>query len=501
MSGASSVDAVPAFGHPDEYRRARDVLVEAGYTSEGVGDAIGSSDVTLTRPADMAPVLYRLQSESPLETLIRLFFLSLPVSRKTAEQALKPLSLEHWQSAALLRINGDTVEPLVRLRPYRELYVASDRAIDIRRGTRSDFVMGVAKSSMLVEHAGIRSDMGRTLDLGTGCGVLAMLARPHSQEVFATDKNPRAVAFADFNIKFNQLDKVATCVGDLLEPVADQQFDTILCNPPYVISPTARYLFCHSGQAGDEFCRTIIRQVPARLKEGGFCSLVCNWPHSEGQAWIDVARPWFEGLGCDVLVFGVFTQSAEDYITTWMKDTESDDEADWLRRYTAWMEYFGDREIAAITYGVVIMRRAGGRPNWVELEKTENGFQSPCGTEVLNRFRAWDYVYKHDDPTDMLEDRFRVADEFRLHQTLRKTSDGMSADSMTIDVLNGLSPKIGVDATIVQLLIMCDGQRTLRQVLEEMARTNEVGREQFTRDGLQIVRELVGRGFLRPANP
>jgi methylase of polypeptide subunit release factors len=493
-------EATPAFADAETYVRAREVLREAGYTAEGVCSLLGSADATVTCPLDLARVLYRVRGISPLETLIRLFFLTVPVARVAAAAALRPLSLDQWQAASLIRVVGETVEPLVRLRPYQGLYIASDRPVDIRNGDhRPDFVMGVAKSSMLVEHAGLRPNMGHTLDLGTGCGVLGMLARAHSSEVVATDKNRRAAAFAGFNMRLNRMEEIPTLVGDLLDPVADQQFDTILCNPPFVISPGSPFLFCYSGECGDAFCRRLVRNLPAHLNEGGVCTLLANWPHAERQQWADVAAEWFAGLGCDVLAFGVLRQSPDDYATTWIRDIEPGREEDWAARYADWMDFLEQRGIAAISYGVVVLRRASGRPNWVHLEDAPNGFQVRCGTALMRRFQAWDWIHQCTESRQLLDQRFCLPDEFRMRQTLRSATGGLSADGMSIELLGGLSPAINIDPSIAQLLLLTNGHRTLRQVLGQLSRITQVAFDQITDEALPIVRQLVGQGFLRPA--
>lgn len=74
----------------------------------------------------------------------------------------------------------------------------------------------------------------RVLDVGTGTGALALAAaRAGAASVTAVDVSLRSVAAAWLN---SRLHRVACTVrwGDLCTPVADQQFDLILANPPYV---------------------------------------------------------------------------------------------------------------------------------------------------------------------------------------------------------------------------------------------------------------------------
>ena len=109
--------------------------------------------------------------------------------------------------------------------------------------------------------------MEAALDLGTGCGIQALLAAKHSARVVATDVNERALAFAAFNAALNGIDVVEFRQGDLFEPVAGERFGLLVANPPYVISPDATYTYRDSGVPRDELCRRIVE--PSRAPRGG----------------------------------------------------------------------------------------------------------------------------------------------------------------------------------------------------------------------------------------
>ena len=42
-------------------------------------------------------------------------------------------------------------------------------------------------------------------------------------------------------------------------------FDLIVANPPFVISPSRRYLFRDSALPVDDVCRSLVRSAPAHL--------------------------------------------------------------------------------------------------------------------------------------------------------------------------------------------------------------------------------------------
>ncbi len=76
----------------------------------------------------------------------------------------------------------------------------------------------------------------RVLDVGTGCGILAILATKKAGEVVAVDINPYALACAKRNADLNDVAaKVDFRLGDLFESLEIyEEFDLILFNAPYL---------------------------------------------------------------------------------------------------------------------------------------------------------------------------------------------------------------------------------------------------------------------------
>ena len=77
----------------------------------------------------------------------------------------------------------------------------------------------------------------RVLDLCTGSGCLAILAAlsfPRAR-IDAVDLSAGALALARRNVASHRLgDRIALHRGDLFAPVAQQRYDVIITNPPYV---------------------------------------------------------------------------------------------------------------------------------------------------------------------------------------------------------------------------------------------------------------------------
>jgi release factor glutamine methyltransferase len=76
----------------------------------------------------------------------------------------------------------------------------------------------------------------RVLDMGTGCGILGIIAAKKANEVVAVDVNPYAVRSAKQNANLNNVRSKMTFVqGDLFTSLNEKvRFDVILFNAPYL---------------------------------------------------------------------------------------------------------------------------------------------------------------------------------------------------------------------------------------------------------------------------
>ena len=74
------------------------------------------------------------------------------------------------------------------------------------------------------------------LDMGTGCGILAILSAKKANAVVAVDVNPYAVRCAKGNAELNNMqNKIYYVQGDLFTPLSESfKFDVILFNAPYL---------------------------------------------------------------------------------------------------------------------------------------------------------------------------------------------------------------------------------------------------------------------------
>jgi release factor glutamine methyltransferase len=113
------------------------------------------------------------------------------------------------------------------------------------------------------------------VDVGTGCGILGIIAARKARRVFAVDVNPYALQCAIENARLNRVaDKMFFVRTDLLKPIKmGQQFDVMTFNAPYLPleNEDGSWLgYAWSGGAdGRQVIDRFIREAPGYLHPEG----------------------------------------------------------------------------------------------------------------------------------------------------------------------------------------------------------------------------------------
>jgi len=490
------MQAAPRIDPPGDAARLRDVLDRAGYDAETILSRFSLRDISSMPHQDRPYFLSCTRGDAPLDTLIRLFLIGVPVEAEAVRRAVRPMPLEDWARMGLIDVQGAHVVGRVQWAPCEGLLIASDRPECIRSG-QADAVMGIGASSMLLARARVQGHGRATLDLGTGSGILAFLAAAHSDRVVAVDSNRRAVAMAAFNARMNGLDHVACREGDLFEPVRGERFDLVLSNPPFVVSPETRYVYRDSALGLDGVTRAIVRGVADVLAEGGICQMLTNWAHVAGEDWRDRLAGWSQGTGCDAWVLPLDSLDPPAYAAKWIRHTEVDDAQGFARRYDAWMAYYERERVEAVTGGLVILRRRDGR-NWFHVADGSTEVTSGAGEGIVRAFEAQDFLRTDGAGGGLLEARLRRAPDVRLEQTARAEGAGWAVEDARLVLESGLRATGRVDAHTATLVAGCDGSRPLRELVSDLA--GALGRDvaDVAPAVLDAVRGLVTSGFLLP---
>ncbi|MHC1742003.1 MAG: methyltransferase [Syntrophobacteraceae bacterium] len=474
------------------------MLASAEYNESGVRELLKLDDFPSLRGGDMPLLLRRTANGRPLDTLVRLFLMERPVDLEAAENAFQPLNLETLVRMDLIAAGSGTVEARVKLLPFQGLLIAFDREGYLQETSGADYVMGIGRSSLTLANLTIRRSSPSTLDLGTGCGIQGLLAASHSDQVTCTDLNDRAVSMASFNAQLNGLSNVSCLRGHLFEPVQDRRFDLIVSNPPFVISPESRYIYRDGGLPADQLCRRILREGAARLEEGGFCQILCNWAEYAGVDWRTTVSGWTEGLGCDAWVIRSESRDSETYASTWIQHTERRESSDWDRRLKEWLIYFDRLGIVSVGAGIIMIRRSSGKTNWLRAEEAPPKMLGPCGKDVERGFALRDFLENVERDELLLRTVLRVSSDTSLEQRYVPGGEGWDETGTTLVKTRGLAYAGASDTLMANLVAACDGTRTLLEVADGLLTPLGIRREDISGPLCRAVRGLILQGFLMP---
>lgn len=123
------------------------------------------------------------------------------------------------------------------IRPPWEKKVGSEEQIDIIIDPQMAFGTGYHETtSLMIEAMNETLLTGRNiLDIGTGSGILAILAgRLGAAKVVALDNDPEAISNTQHNIRLNQVDNVCLVLGEIGQ-LEKQKFDVITANINFAV--------------------------------------------------------------------------------------------------------------------------------------------------------------------------------------------------------------------------------------------------------------------------
>lgn len=472
-------------------QQLKQILKESGYCEAGIAPTL--CDVALA-----------LTEESPpnrLNTLLRLFHLQEPVGTEDATKALHPLTIEGIVGAGFIRMDGENVRANVLVQPYQDLLFAIDVAPETQPENE---LMRISGTSLLAAHLMVRRPSRQSLDLGTGCGFLAALLAQHSEHVYAVDLNPLAVKFADFNCRWNGLRNVTCLEGNLSAPVRDQRFDQIVCNPPFKICPfpnasANQIKFRHSGQEGDQFCINLAWEASHLLHEDGYFQMPFEWFEVDGEDWAARLTKSFSGTGCDVWGLRVCQTTADVYVSDWLADLEGTQELP-AEAHQEGVLYFRHKKVNSIGTGLLTMRRCSSRPNFLWFDEAPEDLSEPYGESIAGLFDVRMRLGNSSDDV-MLEEKFTASPNIGMIQKARLTNGHWEATASELIRELGLKYCFSeVSPQLLRLVALLDGDCTLRQIFERLAREEKVPLTEVVGKHLPEIRELVWFGFLIPAS-
>lgn len=444
-----------------------------------------------------------------LATLGRLLVLGIPQPIDAVTRALPRLGADGLAALGLARIDGDEVVPTALLRPQSfvdadgigEWWIASDLdEVALDGPLPADHVLGVGGASRTLAEIIMPIEVDRALDLGTGCGIQALLVARHAGSVVATDISARALAYAALNAQLNGVSNIEFRLGSMFEPVEGEAFDLIVSNPPFVITPRSdgvpEYEYRDGGLVGDALVEQFLRAAPTFLTAGGVAQLLGNWESRGGQssligrAGLDRLSSWVPD-DLDLWVIQREELSPLAYAELWIRDGGTTPrDAAFTPLLTAWLDDFTARGVTAVGFGYILVRRP--ERDGIPLRRLERVPQhvSNVGGALRSGLAAHD-VLAEGLPTTLL-----VAPDVTEARHLLPGNDDPSIIELRQG--GGFARTIAVDPALAAFVGACDGELTVMQIVAALADLFEVPLVDLWAELEPRIRQLVLDGLLMP---
>jgi methylase of polypeptide subunit release factors len=182
--------------------------------------------------------------------------------------------------------SGKLIPGDLQLLSTGDKYLLIDAAIHFLKGRIHEIYIGNDTLMMLyymgLQPGGYRTRRGRALDICSGTGILGLFMTNFA-DVTATDISPAALSLISVNAALNGVkDKISILAEDMRVTLdAEEAFDTVTCNPPFVAFPEnlPGPLYAEGvGRDGLDYLRLLLEKTPRKLKDGGMGFFVADLP-------------------------------------------------------------------------------------------------------------------------------------------------------------------------------------------------------------------------------
>ncbi|MGB1110097.1 MAG: peptide chain release factor N(5)-glutamine methyltransferase [Gammaproteobacteria bacterium] len=190
------------------------------------------------------------------------------------DAAISDDQVRTFDDAITRRLKGEPVAQITGRRGFWTLDLEVDANTLIPRPETEMLV------SLTLEFGDQAKDLS-LLDLCTGSGAVALAIaseRPRWR-ITATELSEQALTIAEHNLERLKLDNLELKQGDLYQPVADQHFQIIVANPPYIPEQDPHLSqgdlrfeprqALAAGEDGLDVLRPLIHRAPKFLEPGG----------------------------------------------------------------------------------------------------------------------------------------------------------------------------------------------------------------------------------------
>jgi hypothetical protein len=468
-------------------------LENTEFSMSGVSARLGEAGLAGLARNSTFPARHALGADNDLQAaLIRLWILQQPLAMADLAELD---SLEALLTSGLVISEDGQLRAAIEIKPYawggRSGWICSDQTpLDgDREPPDDDFVLGASPASTTLAQLTVPTHVERALDLGTGCGIQALHLSDHAGQVVATDLNPRALALAQLTLGLNQV-RADLALGSLYQPVSGD-FDLIVSNPPYVMSPpqASHLTYREAGFSADGLVREVVVQGAARLRPGGVLQVLGNWAITD-QPWQERLAEWVPP-GYDALIIQRERLDPYEYIELWLADAGLVGTVGYDRAYPRWKEYFDSLGITGVGMGWLNLRRAERESAAVRIEEWPHSVVQPVGAAIAGFFAAagitdqelWSKAWGLAEGVDQ-ETIGRPGATDPAHIVLRQRF--------------GLCRAMEVGTELAAVVGACDGELPLQDLVTGAARILGRRPEELRAALAPQLGELIQLGFLCP---
>ncbi|TGD27308.1 class I SAM-dependent methyltransferase [Brevibacterium sp. S22] len=468
------------------------------------------------------------------------FHRTLPV---TEARALLRESFDTAAEAGLITVTDDEVAAPFALAPYdlpvgvprgfrpgdENLYLVADHGTlttpDVLDG---EFVLGLGGAGRTLVSITPRDRVGVAADIGTGCGIQALLLARHCDRVIATDISHRALRLAELSAGLNAVTTIEFRHGSLLEPLSDT-VDLLVSNPPFVITPRSTdttFEYRDGGMTGDSLVRELFSRIPAHLTPGGRSVCLGNWEAASAKD--DGPETWVSDDDTSVFVIEREALDPIAYAETWIRDGGIvRASAAWNDAVAAWLDDFATRAVDEIVFGYVFMNRSDNDVSTIGSEDSAAGDEAPTTDHIVSG--AADGVFKSRvrvtsapannpygladflttivairswlaaaGPEEIAATAFTRSPDLVEHRHFVPGQPDPS--SITLEQGIGFGQVFDLDTALAGFVSVADGTLTLRQTAGALAQLLEVDSTALEDQLVAQVRALAAAGALLPDN-
>jgi methylase of polypeptide subunit release factors len=249
-------------------------------------------------------------------------------------------------------------------------------------------VPGPTRATLVLERALPPGPVKTALDLGTGCGYLALRLAARARTVVGTDVSARALALSTLNARLQGADVTfvrSDRFAALGPPRTPQRFDLVVGNLPFVIAPQRQYVYRDGGLPEDGFFASVVSGVGRHLQPGGLALLLGQWVHKEDEPEDQRLAPWFVAAGCDALVVRLEAEPLEVYAARWSAGPRAIERAARVTAIDQWVVHMRRARLRGVSTGLFVLHRSRSRRHAMSIDDWDTGAPSPRWDQLVPR--------------------------------------------------------------------------------------------------------------------